>query len=146
VVGLECFPAPGHASHHVCYFDGETLYAGDAAGVRIQPHRAVLPPTPPPDVDVEGWYRTIEQIERRAPERLALIHFGVAEDVSRHLGELRARLDTWARRVEDGAAEQEFVAAARADLSAEEVDDYDRAMPFWQSHAGLRRYWDTRAG
>ena len=145
VVGLECFPAPGHASHHVCYFDGQTLYAGDAAGVRIQPHRAVLPPTPPPDVDVEGWYRTLEQIERRAPERLALIHFGVADDVSRHLGELRARLDTWARRVEDGASEQEFVAAARADLSPEEVDDYDRAMPFWQSHAGLRRYWDTRA-
>ena len=96
-------------------------------------------------MDVEGWYRTIEQIERRAPERLALIHFGVAEDVSRHIGELRSRLDTWARRVEDGASEQEFVAAARADLQPDEVDDYDRAMPFWQSHAGLRRYWDTRA-
>ena len=54
--GLEVFPAPGHASHHVCYFDGTTLYAGDAAGVRIQPSRSVLPPTPPPDVDVEAWF------------------------------------------------------------------------------------------
>ena len=53
VLGLECFPAPGHASHHVCYFDGETLYAGDAAGVRIQPAKSVFPPTPPPDVEVE---------------------------------------------------------------------------------------------
>ena len=145
VLGLECFAAPGHASHHVCYFDGETLYAGDAAGVRIQPHRSVLPPTPPPETDVEGWYRTLEQIERRAPERLALIHFGVAADVSRHLAELRARLDEWARRVEEGASEEEFVAAARADLPPEEADDYDRAMPFWQSYQGLRRYWDTRA-
>ena len=25
--GLEVFAAPGHASHHVCYFDGSTLYA-----------------------------------------------------------------------------------------------------------------------
>jgi len=142
--GLEVFAAPGHASHHVCYFDGSTLYAGDAAGVRIQPSRSVLPPTPPPDVDVEAWYRTLEEIERRAPERLALIHFGLADDVSRHLAELRRRLDAWATRVEAGATEQEFVASARADLPPEEADGYDRAMPFWQSYAGLRRYWDTR--
>jgi glyoxylase-like metal-dependent hydrolase (beta-lactamase superfamily II) len=143
--GLEVFAAPGHASHHVCYFDGATLYAGDAAGVRIQPSRSVLPPTPPPDVDVEGWYRTLEEIERRAPEQLALIHFGLANDVSRHLGELRERLDTWARRVEDGMSEEEFVAAAKADLPPEEADEYDRAMPFWQSYQGLKRYWELRA-
>jgi glyoxylase-like metal-dependent hydrolase (beta-lactamase superfamily II) len=142
--GLEVFAAPGHASHHVCYFDGSTLYAGDAAGVRIQPSRSVLPPTPPPDVDVEAWYRTLEEIERRAPERLALIHFGLADDVSRHLAELRQRLDTWAKRVEEGVTEQEFVAAAKADLPPDEADGYDRAMPFWQSYQGLRRYWDTR--
>jgi glyoxylase-like metal-dependent hydrolase (beta-lactamase superfamily II) len=143
--GLEVFAAPGHASHHICYFDDSTLYAGDAAGVRIQPSRSVLPPTPPPDIDVEAWYRTLEQIERRAPERLALIHFGLADDVSRHLAELRERLDTWAKRVEEGMAEAEFVAAAKADLPPDEADGYDRAMPFWQSYAGLRRYWDTRA-
>jgi glyoxylase-like metal-dependent hydrolase (beta-lactamase superfamily II) len=142
--GLEVFAAPGHASHHVCYFDGSTLYAGDAAGVRIQPSRSVLPPTPPPDVDVEAWYRTLEEVERRAPERLALIHFGLADDVSRHLAELRERLDTWAKRVEEGVTEQEFVAAAKGDLPPEEADGYDRAMPFWQSYQGLRRYWDTR--
>jgi glyoxylase-like metal-dependent hydrolase (beta-lactamase superfamily II) len=143
--GLEVFAAPGHASHHICYFDGSTLYAGDAAGVRIQPSRTVLPPTPPPDIDVEAWYRTLEQIERHAPERLALIHFGLADDVSRHLAELRERLDRWAKRVEEGMAEAEFVAAAKADLPPDEADSYDRAMPFWQSYAGLRRYWDTRA-
>ena len=144
-VGLEVFPAPGHASHHICYFDGTTLYAGDAAGVRIQPSRSVLPPTPPPDVDVEAWYRTFEEIERRAPERLALTHFGVADDVGRHLAELRKRLDTWSQRVERGTSEEEFIAAAKRDLPPEEADGYDRAMPFWQSYAGLKRYWETRA-
>jgi glyoxylase-like metal-dependent hydrolase (beta-lactamase superfamily II) len=143
--GLEVYSAPGHASHHVVYFDGATLYVGDAAGVRIQPSASVLPPTPPPDVDVEGWYRTLEQIERLAPERLALTHFGFASDVGRHLAELRARLDTWATRVEAGAGESEFVAAAKADLPAEDAESYDRAMPFWQSYAGLERYWKTRA-
>ena len=144
VLGLECFPSPGHASHHVCYFDGTTLYAGDAAGVRIQPARSVLPPTPPPDVDLDGWERTLGEIERRRPERLALIHFGLADDVERHLAELRERLATWAGRVERGASEEEFVAAAKADLPPPEAEAYDRAMPFWQSYAGLARYWEKQ--
>jgi glyoxylase-like metal-dependent hydrolase (beta-lactamase superfamily II) len=144
VLGLECFPAPGHASHHVCYFDGATLYAGDAAGVRIQPARTVLPPTPPPDVDLEAWERTLAEIERRTPERLALIHFGYADDVDRHLGELRERLATWAARVEHGVTEDEFVAAAKADLPPADAEGYDHAMPFWQSYAGLVRYWEQR--
>jgi hypothetical protein len=122
------------------------LYACDAVGVRIQPGRTVLPPTPPPDLDVEAWYRTIDQIERRAPERLALVHFGVAEDVSRHLADLREHLNSWEQRVAGGMSEEEFVAAARGDLPDDERDDYDRAMPFWQSYVGLKRYVDIREG
>jgi glyoxylase-like metal-dependent hydrolase (beta-lactamase superfamily II) len=145
VLGLECFPSPGHASHHVCYLDAEgTLYAGDAAGVRIQPSAFVLPPTPPPEVDLEAWERTLDELAARRPERLALIHFGVAEDVERHLRDLRARLREWAARVRDGASGDEFDDAAAADLGADR-DAYEQAMPFWQSYAGLKRYWDKRA-
>src|SRR6476646_623241 len=107
VIGLECFPSPGHASHHVCYLDGDgTLYAGDAAGVRILPSSFVLPPTPPPEFDLAVWESTLDEIERRSPERLALIHFGVAEDPQRHLGELRERLERWSERVRDGVSEE----------------------------------------
>ncbi len=144
VLGLECFPTPGHASHHVCYLDGDgTLYAGDAAGVRIQPARFVLPPTPPPEVDLDAWDATLDEIARRDPQRLALIHFGVADDVTRHLAEMRTRLHEWAERVRDGAGEEEFEAAAARDLGAES-EEYEQAMPFWQSYAGLKRYWDKR--
>jgi glyoxylase-like metal-dependent hydrolase (beta-lactamase superfamily II) len=145
VIGLECFPSPGHASHHVCYLDGDgTLYAGDAAGVRILPSSFVLPPTPPPEVDLEAWAATLDEIERRSPERLALIHFGVAEDPQRHLGELRRRLGDWSERVRDGASEEQFEELAAADLGADR-DAYQQAMPFWQSYAGLKRYWEKRA-
>lgn len=147
VLGLDCFPAPGHASHHVCYLapDG-TLYAGDAAGVRLQPARHILPVSPPPDVDVEAWHHTIDEIEKRRPERLALVHFGVVGDPAEHLKRLRSQLDLWAARVRDGASEGEFVASARAELVAEETDPgpWERAAPLWQSYAGLRRYWDKR--
>jgi glyoxylase-like metal-dependent hydrolase (beta-lactamase superfamily II) len=147
VVGLDCFPTPGHASHHVSYLDRDgTLYAGDAAGVRIQPDRFVLPPTPPPDFDLEIWLRTLDEIERRAPQRLALIHFGVAEDVGRHLGGLRERLAAWSERVAGGMSGDEFSRAAREDLIAgdADADAYERAMPFWQSYAGLVRYHQKR--
>jgi len=146
VLGLECLPAPGHASHHVVYLDPRgTLYAGDAAGVRIQPSDTVLPPTPPPDVDVDAWHATIDEIERRAPERLALVHFGVADDVARHLGELRQRLDGWASLVAGGADEETFVAAATAAIDPRERDLYEQAMPLEQSYAGLRLWSGKRA-
>jgi glyoxylase-like metal-dependent hydrolase (beta-lactamase superfamily II) len=144
-LGLATFPSPGHASHHVCYHDREgTLYAGDAAGVRIRPSEFVLPPTPPPEVDLEAWERTIDELERREPKRLALIHFGVFEDVERHLEELRRRLREWAQRVRLGATEEQFAAEAAADL-ADDQAAYEQAMPFWQSYAGLRRYWEKNA-
>ena len=145
VFGLECFPSPGHAYHHVCYLGADgTLYAGDAVGVRIQPARYVMPPTPPPEVDLEAWDATLDEIERRTPERLALIHFGVADDVERHLGELRVHLGEWADRVGRGAAETEFVDAVAADLPPDEHEAYERAMPLWQSYLGLKRYFDKR--
>jgi glyoxylase-like metal-dependent hydrolase (beta-lactamase superfamily II) len=148
VLGLACFPSPGHASHHVCYLhDDGTLYAGDAVGVRIQPARYVIPVSPPPNIDVEGWFGTFDEIERRQPERLALIHFGVAEDVSDHLALAREELATWAERG-DRLDEAEWVAAARHDLAEavgdDEADHWVRAAPLWQSYAGLRRYWDKR--
>jgi glyoxylase-like metal-dependent hydrolase (beta-lactamase superfamily II) len=144
-LGLATFPSPGHASHHVCYLHREgTLYAGDASGVRIRPSEFVLPPTPPPEVDLEAWERTIDELERRQPQRLALIHFGVFEDVERHLEELRRRLREWAQRVRLGATEEQFAAEAAADL-AEDQASYEQAMPFWQSYAGLRRYWEKNA-
>ena len=143
VLGLDCFPTPGHASHHVSYLDRDgTLYAGDAAGVRIQPGRYVMPPTPPPELDVELWQRTIEEIERRDPERLALVHFGVADDPQRHLAELRLALYDWADFVRGGADEEEFVAYVRTELldTGERLEDYDAAIPLWQSYRGLTRW------
>ncbi|MGZ4138127.1 MAG: MBL fold metallo-hydrolase [Actinomycetota bacterium] len=148
VLGLECFPTPGHASHHVSYLDRDgTLYAGDAAGVRIQPGRYVMPPTPPPEFDLEVWQRSLDAIEERAPERLALIHFGVAEDPGRHLADLRLELYDWAEFVHGGATEEEFVAYGRAELenAGEDVGLYDVAMPLWQSYRGLKRWSEQQA-
>ena len=143
VVDFDCFPSPGHASHHVSYLRDGVLFAGDAAGVRIQPSTLVMPPTPPPEVDIEAWDATFDELERRAPERLALIHFGVFDDVGRHLGDLRERLHRFARLVADGATDDEFVAAVHTELG-DEAPTYDSAFPPRQDYQGLARYWAKR--
>jgi glyoxylase-like metal-dependent hydrolase (beta-lactamase superfamily II) len=143
VLGWAAFPTTGHASHHVSYLRDGTLLAGDAAGVRMPGARYVLPVCPPPDVDVEAWHATAADIRRRRPDRLALIHFGVHEDVESHLDRLEVELDRWAERVGGGMEADEFVATARVDMGAD-ADQYDRVAPLWQSWQGMRRYWDTR--
>jgi glyoxylase-like metal-dependent hydrolase (beta-lactamase superfamily II) len=143
VLDFACFPSPGHASHHVCYMREGILYAGDAAGVRISPSTHVVAPTPPPDIDLEAWDATIDQIEDRAPEWLVLPHFGAFDDVTEHL----ARLREWLRRagelVRSGRSEDEFIAALQTDLG-EEAARFDHAALPWQSYQGLVRYWAKR--
>lgn len=148
VLGLDCFPAPGHASHHVVYLHGDsTAYCGDAAGVRIQPSAYVIPPTPPPDIDVEGWQRTLDELDRRGAARLALTHFGTVEDPEPHLGELRERLRAWSAEVEADVSKSEFVARREEELRrlvGDNASPYEQAIPFGQSYAGLKRWCDKR--
>jgi len=61
---------PGHASHHVSYLHESEgwAYVGDVGGVRIPPSDLVLAPTPPPDVDVEAWDRSLD-LEPGRPAR-----------------------------------------------------------------------------
>ena len=143
VLDFDCFPSPGHAPHHVCYLRDGLLLAGDAAGVRIDPSAAIIPPTPPPDIDIEEWDETLDEIECRQPSSLALIHFGLFDDVSRHLAELRERLHHAAELVGAGATEEEFVVASRAHLGAD-TGRFEHAVPAWQCYQGLVRYWERR--
>jgi glyoxylase-like metal-dependent hydrolase (beta-lactamase superfamily II) len=85
---------PGHASHHVAYLREATgeAFVGDVAGVRIPPSDHVLPPTPPPDIDLEAWERSLRVVEGWAPQELCLTHFGRTRDVEGHLGRLREGL------------------------------------------------------
>jgi glyoxylase-like metal-dependent hydrolase (beta-lactamase superfamily II) len=139
---------PGHASHHVSFLHDGTAFVGDTGGVRIAGSALTVPPSPPPDVDVEKWHASIERIAGWEPRRLVMTHFGSGEDVGDQLAELSRRLDDWAGR----AREQDldgFVAGVRQEI-AEHVDPdtaaaYEQAAPPEQLYAGLERYWRKRA-
>ena len=104
VDGLEVtgWHTPGHASHHVAWQVGDAVATGDVAGVRFPGTTHVLPPMPPPDIDVEKWRRSLDVLRRLAPRALLLTHYGAFDDPLRHLDELEDRLLRWtevARRV-----------------------------------------------
>jgi glyoxylase-like metal-dependent hydrolase (beta-lactamase superfamily II) len=150
VHGLEAFPTPGHASHHVSFLapDG-SCYSGDAAGVRIGPAGHVRPVAPPPDIDLEAWARTLDEIGARRPERLCVSHFGVHDDVGAHLALMRERLAVWAERVRGGMTEDAFVALADEELEHDVsepaiLDAYQTSGAAGSSFAGLERYWRKR--
>jgi glyoxylase-like metal-dependent hydrolase (beta-lactamase superfamily II) len=147
VLGFDVAYTPGHASHHVSYFHAESgrAFVGDTACVRIPPSEFVLPPTPPPDIDVELWLASLETIDAWGPESLGLTHFGAIEDVPVHLAAVRERLAEQADRARRMDAD-EFERALRADVQRESGGEAMlQAVPPEQQWAGLRRYWDKRA-
>jgi glyoxylase-like metal-dependent hydrolase (beta-lactamase superfamily II) len=144
VLGLECFPTPGHAVHHVCYMNVEgTLFAGDTVGVRWPPSDYVLPATPPPDVDLDAWHMSLDEIERRVPDTLALPHFGLVAEPDEHLQIFRSRLMLWAEIVRRGADAREFVDEVSAEIDAQTAHFSELTDLLRHSYLGLKRYWST---
>ena len=86
---------PGHAHHHVAYVDlaDRLAFTGDVGGVRMQGTAYVCPPTPPPDLDRERWWESIDRLQGLGLERLYLTHFGEFRDADRHLADLGPNLD-----------------------------------------------------
>ena len=152
---LEVAYTPGHASHHVSFLDRASgvAFVGDTAGVRVGPERFALPPTPPPDIDIETWKSSIELIEAWQADTLFITHFGPHEDAAAQLTSLTEHLDGLAAVaraiIEHGVPGEErtdrFVAETRRYLQRYMPEAtaalYDMAAPFSMCWLGLARYW-----
>jgi glyoxylase-like metal-dependent hydrolase (beta-lactamase superfamily II) len=163
VAGLEVRVAytPGHASHHVSYFDvaSGTAFVGDTGGIRVGEPLLVIPPTPPPDIDVEAWDASLGLIRAWAPRRVFVTHFGGFDDAAAHLADLQDRLHQSAEsvralladeRLDEGQRQAAFVERMRqlfrdALPDEEWVQRYQLAVPLDHCWQGLVRYWQKRA-
>jgi glyoxylase-like metal-dependent hydrolase (beta-lactamase superfamily II) len=147
---------PGHAWHHVSYFlpASGIAFVGDTAGIRRPGGLVVIPPTPPPDIDLDAWQTSTDTILRWNPATLFLTHFGPQQEAGAHLQSLWRQLDSWSQKVkatlstpglDDDARSQLFVNDVMADLereaSREEILTYANAARFDFSWTGLARYW-----
>jgi glyoxylase-like metal-dependent hydrolase (beta-lactamase superfamily II) len=146
VLGMRVAYTPGHASHHVCYLheDSGTAFVGDVAAVRIPPSNLVVPPTPPPDIDVEAWEESIGVVEGWAPEHLALTHFGAVDDPAEHLAIVRERLREeaqLARELSEADYERRHRERVEAAVGTETAAELIQAVPPQYQWRGLDRYW-----
>lgn len=151
---------PGHASHHVSYFDPSSriAFVGDTGGIRRGRANYVMPPAPPPDIDLEAWRESETKILTWDPETLFLTHFGPVGAPRLQFQQLRENLETWSRIVRrlladasltDEQRQERFVDEAFRDLQRHvgpgEADSYGRAGRLDYSWQGLSRYWRKRA-
>ncbi|MCA3747930.1 MAG: MBL fold metallo-hydrolase [Rubrobacter sp.] len=156
---LEAHYTPGHAYHHLAYLepDSGALFAGDVGGIRLPGCTYVRPPTPPPEVDIEAWLRSLYLVRSLSPASLWPTHFGSYEDVGRHLDELEGRLKDWssfvAERMERGLGRERIAAEleerGNAELrasgaDAEDLARYELAGAYWMLVDGLMRYIERR--
>jgi glyoxylase-like metal-dependent hydrolase (beta-lactamase superfamily II) len=144
--GWEVAYTPGHASHHVSYRhrDSGWVFPGDTCGVRLPAGDLILPPTPPPDIDLDAWSASIGHIEAWEPERIAITHFGDYGDVAEHLDRLREALRRWgelARRADRETYAEALRAAFEDALDEDSARAFAQAMPPEDQWLGLDRYF-----
>jgi glyoxylase-like metal-dependent hydrolase (beta-lactamase superfamily II) len=156
---LEVVYTPGHASHHVSYFDQAegVAFVGDTAGVRIEGNSFAMPATPPPDIDLEIWEKSFAAILERKPARLFLTHYGYSDNPAEHILLFRERLHRWAAltaeilrtAANDSAAMDAFMSATYAEISkhlpGDEADHYAFSAGLNLSFLGLARYQRKRS-
>ena len=144
---------PGHAVHHIAWQVGGAIATGDIGGIRFPGASYVLPPMPPPDINVELWRQSIERIRAIEPEMILLTHFGAYEDVGRHLDELEDRLVRWFKVTEavlKSGGDSAAVAAAvieedrreieQTSMAPDALERYRELCPMDANSAGLERY------
>jgi glyoxylase-like metal-dependent hydrolase (beta-lactamase superfamily II) len=150
---------PGHASHHVAYFDSSArvAFVGDTAGIRRGSGKLVLPATPPPDIDLDVWRESERRILSWEPDTLFLTHFGPWQGARQHFQAMFDTLADWNRKIRrlladrslsDQDRERLFLDEAYTDLQRRvgdrEAEDYNRAGGLNYSWQGLSRYWRKR--
>ena len=150
IKALETF---GHASHHHSYLVGEDLFCGDVGGNRIETD-VILPATPPPDINLEQWFESIDKIRNINPSAIHPTHFGRFTDVKKHLDTLEKNLNVFSEwigeRVKAGKTDEEIIPdfesythdiLRKNNVSKPLVRSYELSDPFWMNVAGLTRYW-----
>ena len=146
---------PGHAKHHIAWQIEDTIISGDVGGVKIG-NGPVVPPCPPPDIDIEAWIDSIELLKNSDARSLWLTHFGEVSDVAGHLNDLQKCLldwSLWINNHRNGHTMEELVSLFETyinqTLSGLEngqqlIEQYSKANPAWMSVYGLVRYWKTK--
>ena len=148
---------PGHAVHHVSYFDSLSgvAFIGDTGGLCVR-GGYILAPTPPPDIDVEAWENSVERINAWQPRTAFIAHGGPIEHVQVHLQTMLSNLRWMARLVKTSLSDSDtdeersrrlgelLRKEIRGAQGSDHAASYEPTSPLESLWFGLARYWRKR--
>lgn len=153
---IKSLHTPGHAKHHIAWQVADVIFTGDVAGVKID-NGPVVPPCPPPDINLEDWKSSIEILRQAKPTALYLTHYNKITAIDEHLSALENILEDWAAWIKEQMKANltneemvpQFMKYTAGQLRAAGLDEptielYEAANPTWMSVAGLVRYWTKK--
>lgn len=156
---LEVLYTPGHAKHHIAFFDedGGGMYVGDSVGLSYPHGHEVQPVTPPPDFDPHLVADSLRKMAKRNPSFIGFAHFGPNPEAQEVLAQAERNMWEWVRIVEsfgdidDAMATEELRRwnlnrYREAGWSEESIVEYDENT-FWPMQAvGIRHWLRNRDG
>jgi glyoxylase-like metal-dependent hydrolase (beta-lactamase superfamily II) len=126
-LAISASESPGHAPHHLCFLVGDTLFAGEVAGVTypFTEGDLYLRPATPPPYDYAVQRSSVASAARLNASRLCFAHYGCRTDVRETFAAALDQLDTWLGIVESRL--QEADASFRENVFAD-ILKLDRYM------------------
>jgi glyoxylase-like metal-dependent hydrolase (beta-lactamase superfamily II) len=127
---LRVVATPGHARHHLSFFDTvlRAVFAGDSAGVLLERSQQIRPAVPPPDLDLEQLYASLEAMRALDPDRILLSHFGPTPHGAEDLRRYRAAVERWREIALEAARERPEASFISARLQVFDVAEPARDL------------------
>jgi glyoxylase-like metal-dependent hydrolase (beta-lactamase superfamily II) len=94
---LQVLATPGHAKHHLAFFDTAIrgIFTGDGAGVRLERSDRLRPAVPPPDLDLDQLFASVDAMRATDPKLVLYSHFGPSPDGADDLARYRTIVERW---------------------------------------------------
>jgi glyoxylase-like metal-dependent hydrolase (beta-lactamase superfamily II) len=99
---IESLETPGHASHHLCFFLDDIVFAGEVAGIRVpSTNPAYARPATPPPFHPETALSSLSKVIEKGPQRMCYAHYGMVEHAVSVLEDARSQISLWLEIIEE---------------------------------------------
>ena len=137
---LRVLDTPGHARHHVCYFDtvSRSFFTGDTFGLSyrqldVAGRPSIFPTTTPVQFEPEALHASIRRMEAEQPAAMYLTHFAQVRDVPRLAADLHrlidAHVDVAERHADAGEARKTLIERDLWTVVADEAQRQGWTLP-----------------
>ena len=131
---IRVFDPPGHARHHVCYFDTKSraFFTGDTFGLSyrafdVDGRPSIFPTTTPVQFEPEAMHASIRRMEAEQPTAMYLTHYAQVRDVPRLAADMHRLIDAHVAIAERHEAAEGRKARIEQDIWALVGDEAARA-------------------